>query len=44
MDPLNEVLENVSKVNDFDYNKMISEFELQAVKEKKRKERVSHNQ
>lgn len=30
----------MKKVNDYDYNKMIEEFKLMEVKEKKKKERV----
>lgn len=37
---LQNVLENVSKVNDYDYNKMIGEFELIEVKEGMKKEKV----
>lgn len=40
LDPLNEVLENASKINDYDYNKMINDFQLEEVKGRMRKERV----
>ena len=39
-DPLEIVVESMKKVNDYDYNKMIEEFKLMEVKEKKKKERV----
>ena len=38
--PLNDVLDNMGKVNDYDYKNMIEEFELKEVKDKKKKDRV----